>query len=204
MPSGDAAGAARMRSLAVELPHHLREGFRLGCEADARLPRTPGIAVVAGMGGSAIAADLVRGVTDAETSLLLSVGGGSTLPRGAGRTSLVVLTSYSGNTWETLAAYDAARRQGATRVVMTSGGTLAERAERDGVPHVLLPPGLPPRAALGYILGGLLGVLDPVFPESNETRVERVASRLSEHQAEYSSPRGAPAALAKRVGVRVP
>jgi glucose/mannose-6-phosphate isomerase len=197
-------GAVRMRSLAVDFPNHLREGFRLGRDADARLPRQAGMAIVAGMGGSAIAADLVRGITDAETSLLLSVGRGPFLPRAAGRTSLAVLTSYSGNTWETLAAYDTARRQGATRIAMTSGGTLAERAERDGVPLIVLPPGLPPRAALGYMLGGLLGVLDPYFPESNESRVERVATRLAELQSDYSSPRGAPALLAKRVGTRIP
>jgi len=193
-----------MRSLAVDFPNQLREGFRLGRDADARLPRQSTAAVVAGMGGSAIAADLVRGVTDAETALLLSIGRGPTIPRGAGRSSVAILTSYSGNTWETLAAYDAAHRQGATRIVMTSGGVLAERAERDGLPLVVLPPGLPPRAALGYMLGGLLGVLDTYFPESNENRVERVATHLAERQAEYGSPRGAPAALAKKVGPRVP
>ncbi|HEV8050645.1 MAG TPA: SIS domain-containing protein [Thermoplasmata archaeon] len=198
------AGAERMRSLAVDLPNQLREGFRLGREADARLPRQASTAVVAGMGGSAIAADLVRGITDAETNLLLTIGRGPNLPRAAGRSSLAILTSYSGNTWETLAAYDTASRQGATRIAMTSGGTLAERAERDGVPLVVLPPGLPPRAALGYMFGGLLGVLDAYFPESNENRIERVASDLAEHQAAYSSARGAPAALAKKVGTRIP
>ena len=193
-----------MRQLAVELPSQLREGFRLGQDADARLPREAGTAVVAGMGGSAIAADLARGITDTETPLLLSVSRGPTLPRGAGKGSLVVLTSYSGNTWETLAAYDAAQRQGATRVVMTSGGALAERAEQDGVPHLVLPPGLPPRSAVGYMVGGLLGLLDGYFPESNETRVDRISARLSERQSEYGSPRGRPARLAKRIGSRSP
>jgi glucose/mannose-6-phosphate isomerase len=204
MASDVPVSAERMRSLAVELPSHLKEGFRLGRDADARLPRETGNAVVAGMGGSAIAADLVRGVTDPETDLMLTVTRGPTLPRGAAKKSLVVLTSYSGNTWETLAAYDAATRRGAARVVMTSGGTLADRAERDSVPHVILPPGLPPRSAVGYMLGGLLGVLDPYFPESNEKRIDRVARHLSEKQGEYGGRRGPPAALAARVGKRVP
>jgi glucose/mannose-6-phosphate isomerase len=204
MPSDLALLAERMRSLAVEFPTHLKDGFRLGRDADAHLPRDPRNAVVAGMGGSAIAADLVRVVTDPETNLILNVGRGPNLPRGGGKGTIVILTSYSGNTWETLAAYDAARRQGATRVVMTSGGTLAERAERDGVPHVILPPGLPPRSAVGYMLGGLLGVLDPCFPESNEKRVERSARALAEKQGEYSRKRGAPALLAGRIGNRVP
>lgn len=204
MPPKLAVEADRMRSLAVDLPTHLREGFRLGRDADAHLPRDASTVWVAGMGGSAIAADLVRGVTDVETSVLLNVGRGPMLPRGAGKRSVAVLTSYSGNTWETLAAYDAASRQGATRVVMTSGGRLAERAERDGVPVVVLPPGLPPRSAFGYIFGGLLGVLDTQFPESNEGRVDRIASHLAERQAEYSGPSGAPAKLARRIGKRIP
>jgi glucose/mannose-6-phosphate isomerase len=196
--------AERMRSLAVEFPTHLKDGFRLGREADAHLPRDVRNGVVAGMGGSAIAADLARVVTDPETNLILNVSRGPTLPHGAGKNALVLLTSYSGNTWETLAAYDSARRQGATRVVMTSGGTLAERAERDGVPHVILPPGLPPRSAVGYMLGGLLGVLDPCFPESNEKRIDGIARSLTEKQGEYSGKRGAPAVLASRIGKRIP
>ncbi|MCI4325630.1 MAG: hypothetical protein L3K00_07115 [Thermoplasmata archaeon] len=203
MPT-ESAEMARMRSLTVDLPTHLKEGFRLGREADVHLPRDAATVIVVGMGGSAIAADLVRGVTDLETSLLLSVVRGPTLPRGAGKKSVVVLTSYSGNTWETLSAYAAASRQGAARVAMTSGGTLGDRAERDGVPLVALPPGLPPRSAVGYILGGLLGVLDAQFPESNEGRIERIAARLADRQADYASARGAPAVLARAVGQRVP
>ena len=204
MPTVPDAPAVRMRALATELPTQLREGFRLGQEADARLPREAGDAVVAGLGGSAIAADLVRGITDTETPLLLQVARSPVLPKGAGKRTLAILSSYSGNTWETLAAYDAARRQGATRVVMTSGGTLAERAERDGVPAVIVPPGLPPRSAGGYMLGGLLGILDGYFPESNEPRVDAIANRLTERQAEYASDKGAPAKLARQIGKRVP
>jgi glucose/mannose-6-phosphate isomerase len=203
MPS-ESAEMARMRSLTVDLPTHLREGFRLGREAEVRLPRDASTAIVAGMGGSAIAADLVRGITDLETSLLLSVGRGPTLPRGAGKKSVVVLTSYSGNTSETLAAYAQATRQGAARVVMTSGGALADRAERDGVPTVVLPPGLPPRSAVGYVLGGLMGIFDPQFPESNEGRIDRIATHLADRQAEYAGRRGAPAVLARTIGTRTP
>jgi glucose/mannose-6-phosphate isomerase len=204
MPTTLDASAVRMRSLAVELPTQLKEGFQLGRDAEARLPRAAQTAVAVGMGGSAIAADLLRGVTDAETPLVLSVSRGPGLPKAVGRGGLVLLASYSGNTWETLAAYDAARRQGATCVALTSGGTLAELAERDGVPQVLLPPGLPPRAAIGYLLGGYLGVLDGYFLESNEGRVGGIAARLSERQGTYASAKGAPATLAKRLGARTP
>src|SRR5580693_7461744 len=166
--------AARMRGLAVDLPNQLESGFRSARELGGG-PRTARQAVVVGMGGSAIAADLVRSITDPETELPLGVTRGPTLPRSVGPETWAVFASYSGQTWETLSAYDEARRRGASLWTIGPGGELARRAERDGVPHLLLPPGLPPRAALGYMFGGLLGALDPFFPESNERRMRDAA-----------------------------
>ena len=65
-------------------------------------------------------------------------------------------SSYSGETEETLAAYDDAVARGAPRLVATTGGALAERARRDGVPVVPIPGGFQPRAAIGYALVGAL------------------------------------------------
>ena len=62
----------------------------------------------------------------------------------------MLCSSYSGNTEETLAAYDAAGEAGAPRVVSSSGGELAARARRDKVPVIPLPGGFQPRAAVGY------------------------------------------------------
>ena len=65
--------------------------------------------------------------------------------------SLVVCSSYSGNTEETLACYEGAEAIGATRIVATTNGKLAEAARADGVPVIGLPAGLQPRAAVGYM-----------------------------------------------------
>jgi glucose/mannose-6-phosphate isomerase len=89
-------------------------------------------------------------------------------------------------------------------VAVTSGGELAERAERDGIPLLTLPPGLPPRCAVGHILGGILGLLDPWFPESNEVRLDRAADRLAERIPLFASPRGPAATVARQIGSRVP
>jgi glucose/mannose-6-phosphate isomerase len=74
------------------------------------------------------------------------------LPPGTGPETLVLCSSYSGDTEETLAAYDAAKAVDAPRLVATTGGTLAARARADGVPVVPLPGGFQPRAAVGYAL----------------------------------------------------
>ncbi len=71
-------------------------------------------------------------------------------PAGPGRDTLVLCSSYSGATEETLAAYEDAVARGAPRIVATTGGPLAERARADGVPVIPLPGGFQPRAAIGY------------------------------------------------------
>lgn len=193
-----------MRGLATQVPEHLLSAFANARSLGAPISRDTAAAVVIGMGGSAIAADLTRTVTDAELELRLEVVRGPSLPRSVDRKTLVILTSYSGNTWETLAAYDEAGRRGATRLVLSSGGELARRADRDRVPYLPLPPGLPPRAAVGHSLGGLLGLLDPFFPESNEERLRRAARAVTDLQSSYLGPKGAPARLATAIGARTP
>lgn len=193
-----------MRSLAVQLPRQLRDGFTAARELERPIPRSTRRIFLAGMGGSAIAADLVRALTDPELDAGFDVGRGPTLPRSIDANAVTLLASYSGGTWETLQAYDEAGRRGSPRIVLSSGGELAQRAERDGVPHLLLPPGMPPRQAVGFVLGGLLGLLDPFFKESNEDRLVRAGDRLEQLQSTYLSPKGAPAKLARAVGLRTP
>lgn len=70
----------------------------------------------------------------------------------------ILLASYDGETEETLAAYDAAEALGARRVVVTSGGRLAEQARADGVPVIPLPGGFTERGAIGYFTVAALEV----------------------------------------------
>ena len=197
-------GPARMRALAAALPDAFEAGYRSGRELARPLPSRDVTVVAVGMGGSGIAADLARGLADAESRACLSVVRAPSLPKGLTASAQVLLLSYSGNTWETLAAYDAAGRVGAKRTVITSGGALLDRAEADGVPALAVPPGLPPRSAVGHLLGGVLGLLDPAFPESLERRVSGAAAVARAKIREYARVRGPAAALALRVGDRLP
>jgi len=105
---------------------------------------------VAGMGGSGIGGRLALGALGARAVRPLSVASGYTLPPWTSARDTVLCSSYSGGTEETLACYDAAGALGARRIAATTGGALAERARRDGVPVVPLPGGFQPRAAVGY------------------------------------------------------
>jgi glucose/mannose-6-phosphate isomerase len=193
-----------MRALATGLPDQLRTGFASAAELGTPVPASTRRVVVCGMGGSAISGDLVGSLTDAESEVALAVARSPVLPGWVGSDTLAILASYSGNTWETLAAFREAGRRGAGRLTVGSGGRLREAAEADGVPHLSVPPGLPPRAAVGYLLGGLLGLLEPVFPTSNEDRFRDAVDRLASRVASLHERRSAPARLAASVGRRAP
>lgn len=204
MPRATTDGLARMRALAATLPDALESGYRSGQELARPLPTDDLRVVAVGMGGSGIAADLARGIVDAESRGQLSIVRSPDLPRSTDRRTEVLLVSYSGNTWETLVAYEAAGRLGARRTVITSGGALMERAEADGVPLLTVPPGLPPRSAVGHLFGGVLGLLDSAFPESLEARIARAAEATRARIREYARPKGPAAVLARRIGDRLP
>src|SRR5205814_501203 len=81
------------------------------------------------------------------------------LPAYVGRDSLVIASSYSGNTEETLSSFEEARKRGAKIVAITTGGRLAELATAAGGPVVRFSYPARPRATLGYSLTLVLGVL---------------------------------------------
>ncbi len=115
--------------------------------------------VVAGMGGSAIAGDYVAALLRDRCRVPIFVWRDYGLPAFVGPETLVVASSYSGNTEETLSAFDRARRAGARVVALTGGGELAGQAEAAGYPVFKITYQAPPRAALAYSLFPLLGIL---------------------------------------------
>jgi glucose/mannose-6-phosphate isomerase len=113
---------------------------------------TPGGLVVAGMGGSAIGGDLAVAVLGDRAGRPITVVRDYGLPAWVTPDTTVLCSSYSGETEETLAAFEAAGALGARRIVCTTGGRLAAVARAEGVPVVPLPGAFQPRAAVGYAL----------------------------------------------------
>ena len=104
------------------------------------------------MGGSAIGGSLARAALGDRALRPIVIARGYGLPPWTAPDSTVLCSSYSGNTEETLAAYEAAGAVGAHRIVATTGGKLAAAARGDGVPVIPLPGGFQPRAAVAYSL----------------------------------------------------
>lgn len=115
--------------------------------------------VVAGLGGSAIGGDLVRSYLADRLGVPMFVVRDYTLPRSVGRGTLLLASSYSGATEETLSAYAQAQAAGCKIVAFTTGGPLAQTAASHGHPVVSLPGGMSPRAALAYSFFPMLLVL---------------------------------------------
>jgi glucose/mannose-6-phosphate isomerase len=177
--------ASPMLELVAQLPDQLAHGLRLAAE----LPQLVGVerVVVCGMGGSAAAAELARGVFR-EAPAAIDVCRTYRLPGAIGASTLLVFSSYSGNTEETLAAYDqdGAGPLTARRVAICSGGELAQRARRDGIPVVLLPEGLPPRASLGLGVGALFRLLECCgIARDVDAQIEEAAAVLRTGNDEY-------------------
>ena len=130
----------------------------------ATLPQIAGSfdhVLVCGMGGSGIAGDVARVLTEQMATSPVHLVRGHKLPAYVGAKTLVICVSYSGNTAETLACYDDARRRGCMIAVVTSGGTLSERAREHGVMAIdSLPPGLMPRSALALLVVPVLQIFE--------------------------------------------
>jgi glucose/mannose-6-phosphate isomerase len=122
-------------------------------------PARPAGLVVCGMGGSAIGADLVLACLP-ELPIPAAVVRGYELPAWGGPSTLMIAISYSGDTDETLACTETALSRGCRPVCIASGGRLAALAEAHGLPHVRVPGGLQPRAAVGYLAAPLLASLE--------------------------------------------
>jgi len=125
----------------------LAKGMMLGHEPVSNI-------IVCGMGGSAIGGDILRAYLS-ETGIPVIVNRDYRLPKFVDNTSLVFAVSYSGNTEETLSAYDEAVKKDAQVIAITTGGKLAEKSKRT----ITLPKGYQPRAALGYLFFPMIGLL---------------------------------------------
>ena len=142
----------------LDLPEHLRDAlWRVGSADLGDWDSRAGL-VVAGMGGSAIGGDLARVALGDHASRPIFTARDYGLPGWTTPDTTVLCASYSGNTEETLAAFEAAGALGARRVAVTTGGRLAELARGEGVPVIPLPGGFQPRAAVGYLTVAALEV----------------------------------------------
>ncbi|MEX0993572.1 MAG: bifunctional phosphoglucose/phosphomannose isomerase [Solirubrobacterales bacterium] len=160
--------------------------------------------LVCGMGGSAIGSDLAVDLLNDTLTRPLHTIRGYELPSWATPDSVVVCASYSGDTEEALACFEAAEALGAARVAVTAGGRLAELARTQDVPVIPLPGVLPaPRLAVGYMLVAVLEVAAHAgVAPGMRAEIDAASAHLEALAGEWG-PDADPDSLAKRVARRV-
>ncbi len=115
--------------------------------------------VVLGLGGSAFGGELVKNYVEKSLILPINIIRDYFIPEYVKRNTLVIASSYSGNTEETLSAVQECIRESAFVVCITSGGKLLEIAKKYQYPYILLPTGYPPRSAVGFSFISKLNIL---------------------------------------------
>jgi glucose/mannose-6-phosphate isomerase len=151
--------AGNMLTEIDDLPDQLINAWMLGQNMPLQPSEGVRNLVLAGMGGSAIGADMLQAYALPDLQIPIIVWRNYELPAFVGEDSLVITSSHSGNTEETLSAFDQALRAGARVIAVTTGGELAKRAKTAEVPLWQFEHVGQPRAAVGFSFGLLLAAI---------------------------------------------
>lgn len=187
-----AADPGGMLEAVVALPERCLEGYRLGLAA-GELPSGEGVTSIAvcGIGGSAVPGDALAALAAPRLRLPVTVVRSPELPEFCGPHTLVVASSYSGDTAESLELFEEAVARGCRIVAVTSGGALARRCAELEIACVTVSGGVMPRAAIGWTMLGTLGALEAIGV------LPSVASDLDDALSVMET-------LVDRIGPRVP
>ncbi|KUG03848.1 glucose-6-phosphate isomerase, archaeal ii / mannose-6-phosphate isomerase, archaeal [hydrocarbon metagenome] len=165
----------KMMGYLYELPEQFQNSLALKFDFIEQYKRNYRNIVVTGLGGSAIGGDILRNYAAKKASIPVIVNRDYHLPAFVGTETLVFAVSYSGNTEETLEAYQEAVKRGAAVIVLSSGGKISEYAHQDNKAVIQVPTGFVPRAAVAWLFApvalvlGQMGILPGVEQEIKET-----------------------------------
>jgi glucose/mannose-6-phosphate isomerase len=160
--------------------------------------------VVLGMGGSAIGGDLLRSLISNKEKLSITVCRDYELPLFVDEKTLVIASSYSGNTEETLTSFNQSLKTGSKKLAITTGGKLMQMAERAGVPVFKIEHVSPPRAALGFSLMPLIAICRNLgFLNNVKFEINTVIETLKKLLEEWQESRPMDSNLAKQIANKV-
>lgn len=149
-----------MKDLIEQFPDQLRKAVEIAKEAkiSASAQEIKNV-LIAGLGGSGIGGTIASELTVLECKVPITVTKGYFMPDFVNENTLVIVSSYSGNTEETINVMNLSYERKAKIVAVTSGGIIAEFAQKNKLDLILVPGGMPPRACLGYSLVQVLNIL---------------------------------------------
>ena len=198
-----------MRDRVAEIPAQLRVARRVAAAVELEQShRAARRVLVLGMGGSAIGADLVAAAAADRLRVPLIVHRDYGLPGWADETTLVVAASHSGDTVETLSGARAARERGLPLAVISTGGSLGQLAREARIPYLRYEAPGQPRAAVGYSVGLVHGLLDSAAllaePDSLSGAADDADALLARIGPSVPTPENAAKQLAWAIFGRIP
>jgi glucose/mannose-6-phosphate isomerase len=149
-----------MKTLVQNFSKQLTEAIAIGNKAtltksNAKISNV----LICGLGGSGIGGSIVKELVVDKASVPVEVTKGYFIPNYVNENTLVIISSYSGNTEETLNCMHMALERNAKITCITSGGKVQEIANAKQLDCIIVPGGMPPRSCLGYSLTQLFYIL---------------------------------------------
>jgi glucose/mannose-6-phosphate isomerase len=179
--------AESMKDLIKNFPVQLKEALDIASRAElTESPNEIRNVIINGMGGSGIGGNITIEAIASEIRIPVMVNKDYTLPHYVNKNTLVIISSYSGETEETVKAFEEARDKDAKIVCITSGGKIADIATKKNIDLILLPTGFPPRAAIGYSVTQLLHILNYYYIISSAYKKEMTAAIELLEQEQHS------------------
>ncbi|HVA98272.1 MAG TPA: bifunctional phosphoglucose/phosphomannose isomerase [Bacteroidia bacterium] len=140
-----------MKNMIAGFSKQLQEAIEIGKKIKLTVaPHEIKNVVISGLGGSGIGGTIVSELVAMEISVPVQVVKGYFIPNYVDKNTLVIISSYSGNTEETVNCMETAIQKNAKIVCITSGGKIAEIAKQNQLDYIIIPGGMPPRTCLGY------------------------------------------------------
>ena len=147
-----------MKKLIENFPNQLREALAIAEAATLSPKQTIQNIIVTGLGGSGIGGTIISELVSETCPIPVLINKDYFLPKYIDNNSLVIISSYSGNTEETLEAMQQALNKKAQIICITSGGKVEEIAKQNNLDVIKIPGGNPPRSCIGYSLVQLIKV----------------------------------------------
>lgn len=160
--------------------------------------------LICGMGGSGIGGSMVQTWLYDELKVPVTITKDYSIPHFVGENTLVIGSSYSGNTEETLSAIEASQSRGAKIIGICSGGKLETLCQSNNYDYIKVPGGNPPRTALAFSLVQLLRIFAAIGMASEEHLKEMEAGRdliVAESETIHLKAKGLAEHLHKKVGI---
>ena len=190
---------SNMLNLCVKTPEHCQDAIQRAkkikipneVEISKKITikyKKPQNIIITGMGGSAIGGEILQDWLQDKLLIPIQICRDYTLPAYANRNTLVFAISYSGETAETLSAFIDAIRRKCMTITISSGGRLLSFSKKLQIPHVTIPNGRPPRAAIPYLFFPLPILLEKMDILSNTEKHIQETIRVLKEVGRENSP----------------